>query len=185
MTTGRINQGTVTAVRFLPRAAWAPGFLFVPLSFVLPFFHILGRVGRPTLDRHQGCSVTRGRAYSLEWCAWLARARTRGESIAKYNLSESRMGPRPRAEGRSVAMKRSDHFAGWRTTRSFLSLATRPPTGEMGPSKQSPRAARAREAKGGRREGSPSICLNRGLRAGRGAFCQFSGESEILSAWEA
>ena len=66
-----------------PRVAWAPGHQFT-LSLL-----ILGRVGRPTLYRHQGCSATRGRAYSREWCAWLAPARTRGESITNEQFCSS------------------------------------------------------------------------------------------------
>ena len=113
MTTGRINQGTVAAVRFPPRAAWAPGILFFvtpfsfPLSLSLSFLHILRRVGRPTLDRHQGCSVTRVRAYSHECSVPSAHARTRGESIA--NSNSGRVGPRPRAEGRGFAIERMSH----------------------------------------------------------------------------
>ena len=59
----------------------------------------------------------------------------------------------------ALSMKRFDrylnHFAGRRTTRSFLT--PRPPIGEMDPTEQSPRAARSRDAKDGRREESPSI----------------------------
>jgi len=55
MTTDRFNQGTVTAVRISPRATRAPGPQFVPLLPSLFHSFILWRVGRATLDLHQGC----------------------------------------------------------------------------------------------------------------------------------
>jgi len=81
MTTDRINQGTVTAVRIPPRATRAPMPVFIPLlpSLSLSFSDVSD-------GPHSSCTRGarwRGDAPSLEWCAWTARARARGEPNAQ------------------------------------------------------------------------------------------------------
>jgi hypothetical protein len=121
-------------------------FLLSLSLFLFPsFLHILRHVGRPTLDLHQGCSVTRVRAYSHECFVSSAHARTRGESIA--NSNSGRIGPRPRAKGRGFAIERMRHSF-CRVEYYAVLYTTIPPKGETDTSEQSLRPAGARDAKG-------------------------------------
>jgi hypothetical protein len=110
-----MNQGTVIAVRFPPRAAWTLGHQFVRLSFL----QIHGRVGQPTLDRHYKYSVTLLQSRMVPAVC----SRPGSKTVDCTRHANCRIGPRPEAEGCGVAMK-IEPFAGWRTARSSCLTST-------------------------------------------------------------
>ena len=121
MTTGRINQGTVTAVRVPPRGPQGhrgtSSYLLLlsahsrtcRAAHTRPAPQVLGDAG----TRLQSEIVRVACSRPGSW---------RADCMRQVRRASCRIGPRPKADGRDVAM-RVNHFAGRRTARSFpLSL---------------------------------------------------------------
>jgi len=156
MASGRMNQENVIAVRVPPQAAWAPGHHFVPLSFLL-FFRIPGRVGRPSLDQHQRCSVTREHAYSPEWRAQFDFAQSHGVAADKdvlYVAKDLTRRRRAAAWSRRLNCLPGGGLPGFFRPTSIIPC---PPEGGINPRELKPGSAESRDATGGKRDSSTRI----------------------------
>ena len=112
MTTGRIKQGTVTAVRVPP---WVPeGYRDISSYFLL----ILSAHSQTCRPAQQVLGDARTRLLSeIVWLGGLRPGLWIADCMRLVRRAGCRIGSRPKADGRDVDM-RVNHFAGRRTARS-------------------------------------------------------------------